>query len=88
MSGPELHDVVKSAVAEALAEERGSCRRCCDTCELEPNEHRDDHEFVKGCREGLGEARKAAIGWIVKGIISLFGLGLLALVAMKVGGGK
>lgn len=84
MAPEELRAVVKAAVAEAMAE-GGSCRRCCDTCTLEPGEHRDDHQFVQGCRNALAEGGKQAIGALVKGILAIIGLGILAYLGVKLG---
>lgn len=41
-------DEIKSAVMEAMAEHGASCGRCCDTCELSTNEHRDHHQALRG----------------------------------------
>jgi len=48
MAPDDLKAAVKEAVAEALAAQSPCRQPCCSTCDLEPGEHRDHHQTLRG----------------------------------------
>lgn len=88
MDEQALRAVVEQGLLDALAK-RDPCRSCCASCELEPGQHRDDHQFIQACHGALQEGGKAMAATIGKGLLIVIGLGLLTLLGVKLGlGGK
>lgn len=88
MSEQEIRAAVKQGVLDAL-EDRDPCRTCCDACDLEPGQHRDDHQFIHTCRSAIQKCGESIAATLGKGILIAICLGLLALAGIKLGlGGK
>ena len=58
---PMTREDIKAAMIEAM-NENGGCRHCCDTCDLDQNEHRDHHQALRGAFS----VRRQVVNTIVK----------------------
>lgn len=86
MSEQELKAAVKAAVSEAMAERDSSCRRCCDTCDLEPGEHRDHHQALRGAFSVRRQVINVMVTAIAGGTLLWLGLAVWEAFKAKVKG--
>jgi hypothetical protein len=84
MAPDELRAAVKAAVMEALADQ-DSCRRCCDSCDLDQHEHRDHHAALRGAFSARRQAVSAVVKLVAGGGALWLGLAVWEYFKLKAG---
>ena len=86
-------DEIKAAVLEAMQEHAtngyggyGVCRHCCDTCDLDQNEHRDHHQALRGAFSVRRQAVNTVVKLLAGGLALWLGLAVWEYFKIKANG--
>lgn len=69
----ELKAIIKQALAEAR-EESEPCGKCCGSCTLNPQEHAEHHDLLKGAFSLRSRVINTVVTSVVCGGLVWFGL--------------